>query len=82
MVADAGCGVSTPFRLGLEQRGLSCVLALTGKAVAHPEQVRPHRPSYGGPGPPTPQPVGRCPARPDPPGRTAGRTGQNPTKHY
>ncbi|MEO3765946.1 transposase [Streptomyces sp. B8F3] len=117
--------------------GLSCVLALTGKEVAHPEQVRPHRPSYGGPGPPTlpryrtppqavpvlaaqagagrftevtwrqssegamtsrfavltvrpagksapgrgpgsrrrPQPVGRCPTRPDPPGRTAGRTG-------
>ncbi|MEE4494946.1 transposase [Streptomyces sp. BE230] len=30
VVADAGCGVSTPFRHGLEERGLSYVLALTG----------------------------------------------------
>ncbi len=37
MVADAGYGVSTPFRLGLEERGLSYVLALNGKEVAHPE---------------------------------------------
>ncbi|MEU0744345.1 IS701 family transposase, partial [Streptomyces sp. NPDC006134] len=31
VVADAGYGVSTPFRIGLEERGLSYVLALTGK---------------------------------------------------
>ncbi|MCX5268688.1 transposase [Streptomyces sp. NBC_00199] len=44
MVADAGYGVSTPFRLGLEQRGLAYVLGLTGKEVAHPEDAEPHRP--------------------------------------
>ncbi|MEH0518899.1 transposase [Streptomyces stelliscabiei] len=44
VVADAGYGVSTPFRLGLEQRGLAYVLALTGKEVAHPEDAEPHRP--------------------------------------
>lgn len=31
VVAEAGYGVSTPFRYGLEERGLSYVLALTGK---------------------------------------------------
>ncbi|MFD8394767.1 transposase [Streptomyces sp. NPDC059680] len=36
VVADAGYGVSTPFRLALEERGLAYVLALTGKEVAHP----------------------------------------------
>ncbi|MEU1514966.1 IS701 family transposase [Streptomyces sp. NPDC005811] len=53
LVADAGYGVSTPFRLGLEVRGLAYVLALTGKEVAHPEEAEPHRPAYGGLGPPT-----------------------------
>jgi SRSO17 transposase len=53
VVADAGYGVSTPFRLGLEERGLAYVLALTGKEVAHPENARPHQPAYGGLGPPT-----------------------------
>ncbi|MEU3662451.1 IS701 family transposase [Streptomyces sp. NPDC032940] len=53
VVADAGYGVSTPFRLGLEERGLSCILALTGKEVAHPENALPHQPAYGGLGPPT-----------------------------
>ncbi|MFF6904306.1 IS701 family transposase [Streptomyces hydrogenans] len=53
VVADAGYGVSTPFRIGLEQRGLSYVLALTGKEVAHAEGAEPHRPAYGGLGPPT-----------------------------
>ncbi|WMI61361.1 transposase [Streptomyces rochei] len=48
VVADAGYGVSTPFRLGLEQRGLSYVLALTGKEVAHPGNAEPHQPAYGG----------------------------------
>lgn len=45
--------VSTPFRLGLQERGLSYVLALSGKEVAHPEDARPHQPAYGGLGPPT-----------------------------
>nr|WP_327597048.1 IS701 family transposase [Streptomyces chartreusis] len=53
VVADAGYGVSTPFRLGLQERGLSYVLALTGKEVAHPENSKPHHPAYGGLGPPT-----------------------------
>ncbi|WP_457757959.1 transposase, partial [Streptomyces scabiei] len=52
VVADAGYGVSTLFRLGLEERGLSYVLALTGKEVAHPDEAEPHRPAYGGLGPP------------------------------
>ncbi|MDV9175039.1 IS701 family transposase [Streptomyces sp. W16] len=53
VVADAGYGTSTPFRLALEERELSYVLALTGKETAHPEDVEPHRPAYGGLGPPT-----------------------------
>ncbi|MEV6209522.1 transposase [Kitasatospora sp. NPDC051914] len=32
VVADAGYGADTPFRHGLQERGLSYVLALTGKA--------------------------------------------------
>lgn len=36
VVADVGYGVSTPFRIGLEKRGLPYVLALSGKEVAHP----------------------------------------------
>ncbi len=53
VVADAGYGVSTLFRLGLEERGLAYVLALTGREVAHPENALPHQPDYGGLGPPT-----------------------------
>ena len=53
MVAAAGYGVSTPFRLGLQGRGLSYVLALQGKEVAHLEDAEPHLPAYGGLGPPT-----------------------------
>ncbi|MFF3249413.1 IS701 family transposase [Streptomyces sp. NPDC002870] len=53
VVADAGYGASTPFRLALEERGLSYVVALTGKEVAHPEAAEPHQPAYGGLGPPT-----------------------------
>ncbi|MGW6732250.1 IS701 family transposase [Streptomyces sp. NPDC055013] len=53
VVADAGYGVSTPFRLALEELGLAYVVALTGKEIAHPEEAEPHRPDYGGLGPPT-----------------------------
>ncbi|WSC25440.1 transposase [Streptomyces sp. NBC_01768] len=53
VVADAGYGVSTPFCHGLEERGLSYVLALTGKEVAHELNVEPCQPAYGGLGPPT-----------------------------
>jgi hypothetical protein len=38
---------------GGEERGLSYVLALTGKEVAHPEDAEPYRPAYSGLGPPT-----------------------------
>ncbi|MFE5613667.1 transposase [Streptomyces sp. NPDC056524] len=40
VVADAGYGVSTLFRMSLEERGLPYVLALTGKEVAHVEGAR------------------------------------------
>lgn len=53
VVADVGYGVSTPFRHGLEERGLSYVLALTGKEVAHELKVEPCQPAHGGLGPPT-----------------------------
>ncbi|MFE0522977.1 transposase [Streptomyces sp. NPDC058954] len=53
IVAGADYGVSTPFRLALQDRGLSYVLALAGTKVAHPEDAWPHRPAYGGLGPPT-----------------------------
>lgn len=53
VVADAGYGVSTPFRHGLQERGLSYVLALTGKEVAHELDIEPYQPEYGGLGPPT-----------------------------
>lgn len=49
---DAGYGVSTPFRIGLEERGPSYVPALTGKEVAYAEEAEPRRPAYGGLGPP------------------------------
>ncbi|MEU0739867.1 transposase [Streptomyces sp. NPDC006134] len=62
VVADAGYGVSTPFGTGPRERGLSYVLALTGKEAAHPEDARPHRPAYGGLGPPT-LPCYRAPPR-------------------
>ncbi|MFI0506941.1 transposase [Streptomyces albogriseolus] len=48
-----GNGVSTPFRLGLQQRGPAYALALTGNEVAHPEHAEPYQPAYGGLGPPT-----------------------------
>lgn len=51
VIADAGYGVSTPFRLGLQERGRSYVLTLHGKEVAHPADVEPHQPAYGGLGP-------------------------------
>ncbi|WP_225801724.1 transposase [Streptomyces sp. NK15101] len=47
VVVDAGYGVSTPFRTGLGERGLSHVLAPTGREVAHAEEARPHRPAHG-----------------------------------
>ncbi|MET8971285.1 transposase [Streptomyces hydrogenans] len=62
VVADSGYGVSTPFRASLEERGLSYVLAPTGKEVAHTEQAEPHRPACCGLEPP-PLPRYRTPPR-------------------
>jgi SRSO17 transposase len=53
VVADAGYGQSTPFRLALQERGLGYVVAVTGREVAQPAEVVPHRPAYSGLGPPT-----------------------------
>jgi SRSO17 transposase len=53
VVADAGYGQSTPFRLALHERGLVYVVAVTGREVAQSADAVPHRPSYGGLGPPT-----------------------------
>jgi SRSO17 transposase len=63
VVADAGYGQSTPFRLALRERGLGYVVAVTGREVAQPEDAVPHRPGYGGLGPPT-LPRYRTPAVP------------------
>lgn len=54
VVADAGYGQSTPFRLALQERGLGQVVAVTGREVARAGEAVPHRPAYGGLGPPTP----------------------------
>src|SRR5215212_6844977 len=77
VVADAGYGDATQFRLGLTERGLPYVLAVTSTATAHPADAAPVTPPYSGTGrPPRPR-------YPDPPadlrslalqaGRTAGR---------
>jgi SRSO17 transposase len=77
VVADAGYGDATEFRLGLTERGLPYVLAVTATATAHPAHAQPITPAYRGTGrPPRPR-------YPDPPpdlrtlarqaGRAAGR---------
>jgi SRSO17 transposase len=53
VVADCGYGQIVPFRLGLEARGLTYVVGVPGKESAHPATAVPHRPVYGGLGPPT-----------------------------
>ena len=53
VLADAGYGQNTPFRLALAERGLHYVLAVPAGAVAHPHAATPTRPGYGGLGPPT-----------------------------
>jgi SRSO17 transposase len=77
VVADAGYGDATAFRLGLTERGLPYVLAVTPTATAHPAAAEPVTPEYSGAG----RPPG--PRYPDPPqdlralvlqaGRSAGR---------
>ncbi len=53
IVADAGYGRSVSFRLALEERGWSYVMAVDPKEVARPAGAKPYQPAYGGLGPPT-----------------------------
>ncbi|WP_371591765.1 IS701 family transposase [Streptomyces virginiae] len=53
IVADAGYGRSVSFRLALEERGWSYVMAVDPKEVARPAAAEPSQPAYGGLGPPT-----------------------------
>ncbi|CAM5721684.1 IS701 family transposase ISSav4 [Streptomyces alboniger] len=53
IVADAGYGRSVSFRLALEERGWSYVMALDPKEIAQPADAKPWQPGYGGLGPPT-----------------------------
>lgn len=65
IVADAGYGRSVSFRIALEERGWSYVMAVDPKEIARPVTAEPHQPGYGGLGPPT-LPRYREPARPLP----------------
>ena len=56
IVADAGYGDTTGFRLGLQQRGLPYVVAVKGSTSAHSADAVPTAPTYGGRGrPPKPR---------------------------
>ncbi|KUM91867.1 transposase [Streptomyces yokosukanensis] len=65
IVADAGYGRSVSFRLALEERGWSYVMAVDPKGIARPATAEPSQPAYGGLGPPTLSRY-REPARPLP----------------
>ncbi|MFC8198905.1 IS701 family transposase [Streptomyces sp. NPDC057298] len=53
IVADAGYGRSVSFRIAVEERGRSYVMAVDPKEIARPAGVEPHQPAYSGLGPPT-----------------------------
>jgi len=53
ILADAGYGQNTVFRLALDKRGLRYVVAVPGGAVAHPQSAAPSQPRCGGLGPST-----------------------------
>ena len=56
VVADAGYGDVTGFRLGLQQRGLPYVVAVKGSTSAYPADAVPTAPAYSGRGrPPKPR---------------------------
>ena len=56
VVADAGYGDATEFRLGLAARDLPYVVAVKGSTSAYPADVTPSAPPYTGRGrPPTPR---------------------------
>ncbi|GGV22411.1 hypothetical protein GCM10010260_73400 [Streptomyces filipinensis] len=48
IVADAGYGRSVSFRLALEERGWSYVMAVDPKEIARPADAEPYQPAYGG----------------------------------
>ncbi|MED7828040.1 IS701 family transposase [Streptomyces chiangmaiensis] len=52
VVADAGYGDATGFRLGLSERGLPYAVAVKGTTTAYPGDARPERPPYSGRGRP------------------------------
>jgi SRSO17 transposase len=77
VVADAGYGDATEFRLGLTERGLTYVLAVSPTATAHPAAAMPVTPTHTGNGRP---PLPRYPDKPQnlkslviAAGRSAGR---------
>ncbi|MFF8717292.1 transposase [Streptomyces sp. NPDC015184] len=53
IMADAGYGRSISFRLSIEERGWSYVMAVDPKEIARPAAAKPCQPAYGGLGPPT-----------------------------
>jgi SRSO17 transposase len=56
VVADAGYGDTTEFRLGLAERGLPYVVAVKGTTSAYPADIVPTAPAYTGRGrPPSPR---------------------------
>ncbi len=56
VVADAGYGDTTEFRLGLQQRGLPYVVAVKATTSAYPADTAPVAPAYSGRGrPPVPR---------------------------
>jgi SRSO17 transposase len=80
VVADAGYGDATGFRLGLTERGLAYTVAVKGTTTAYPGDARPERPPYSGRGPPTPARLpdtAQHPAR----SRPGRRTGRRPHGH-
>jgi SRSO17 transposase len=63
LVADAGYGDATEFRLGLTERAVSYVVAVRHTTSAYPSDATPVRPTYSGIGrPPKPRYDGEAPS--------------------
>ncbi|MFJ4806928.1 transposase [Streptomyces murinus] len=63
IVGDAGYGRGVSFRIALETRGWSYVMAVGPKEIARPAAAEPRQPDHAGLGPPT-LPRHREPGRP------------------
>ncbi|ANP51839.1 SRSO17 transposase [Streptomyces griseochromogenes] len=61
VLADAGYGDATAFRLGLEERKLTYAVGISSRLTAHPAHARPITPPYQGTGGP---PVATYPDKP------------------